>query len=92
MPRPKNLIPSVKLTTALPLDAYTQLTTHLFSPLENRVPHNAYATFLADRIREFFSSRPLDLSPYNGTNPGTFSVRGSPESIAELRRLLGDSA
>jgi len=92
MPRPKNVMPTYKLTTALPLDVHTALATHLYSELEQRVPQNAYATFLSERIREFFSSRQLDLSPFNGTNPGTFSVRGSPESIAELRRLLGDIA
>lgn len=47
-------MPSVKLTTRLPLDLHTRLAAHLYSPLEGRIPLGAYQAFFSERIREFF--------------------------------------
>ena len=56
--RPQNILRPVKLTTYLPEDLRAQLDMHLFSSTEGRVPHGAYSTFLAERVREFFNVRP----------------------------------
>lgn len=84
MPKPKNIIPSARINLAIPIDVYTMLTTFLFSEAEGRVPQGAYANFFSARIREFFGSRQLDLSPLVGTQPGAFFVSGTPESIEQL--------
>lgn len=88
MARPPNLVPSQQLNLALPLPVFTQLTAHLYSPLEERVPHGAYSRFLVDLLREYFTSAQLDLAPFLATDPGAFIVSGSPEAIGELTRLL----
>lgn len=84
MPRPKNIVPTQVLNTALPIDAYTMLSTFLFSEAEGRVPVGAYSNFLAARIREYFTLRQLDLAPLVGSPPGAFFVSGTPEAIHQL--------
>lgn len=88
MGKPQNIIPTKKLTTALPLDAYTMLSVFLFSEAEGRVPQGAYANFLSARIKEYFTSRQLDLAPLVGTPPGAFFVSGTPEAIEQLINKL----
>lgn len=56
--RPQNILRPVKLTTYLPEDLRAKLDIHLYSEVEGRVPHGAYSAFLADRVREFFASKP----------------------------------
>lgn len=73
MSRPQNILRPIKLTTTLPEDVWTQLTSHLFSEVEGRVPQGAYQTFICDRVREFFSYRRLDT--------GHGVVQGPPEAI-----------
>lgn len=82
------LIPSQQLNVALPLPLYTQLTGHLYSALEGRVPHGAYSRFMIEVLREYFASRQLDLAPFAATDPGAFLVRGSPETLEILERTL----
>lgn len=84
MSRRPNLIPSVNLTVALPLDVHTQLSSYLYSALEGRVPQGAYQRFLSDLIRGFFGGKELDLAPWLGTPAGAFTVHGSREAIAAL--------
>lgn len=88
MSRRPDLIPPVKLTTTLPLDVHTQLTAHLYSELEGRVPHGGYQGFFIERIKEFFGQKTLDLSPYTGLAAGLFVVRGDPVTIEILRTHL----
>ena len=88
MAKHPNLIPSQQLNVALPLPLYTQLTAHLYSSLEQRVPHGAYSRFLIDLLRGFFTAKHLDLAPYTSAAPGSFIVTGSPEAIQALRRAL----
>lgn len=57
MSRRANIIPSVKLTTHLPLDVMNKLNAFLYSPTEGCVPRGAYQKFLIERIQEFFSQR-----------------------------------
>ncbi len=84
----KNIIPSQQLNVALPLPSYTQLSAHLFSVLEGRVPHGAYSRFITERIREYFASKHLDLAPFTRDDPGVFVVSGTPEAIEQLEKAL----
>lgn len=89
MARRPNVVPSKLLNVALPLPVYTQLTAHLWSDLEGRVPHGAYSRFLTDMIRLFFSEKQLDLAPFIvNSSPNSFIIHGSPESIEQLEALL----
>ena len=88
MARRPNLIPSQQLNLALPLPVFTQLSAHLYSTLEQRVPHGAYSRFLTDLVREYFTSHHLDLAPYTGVAPGSLILSGSPEAVLELRKRL----
>ena len=72
----------------LPEDIHTQLTLALFSPLENRVPFGGYQAFFVERIREYFTRRPFDLSPYTGLDPGVHIVYAEPMALATLKQLL----
>ena len=88
MPRKPNIIPSSIVNVALPLPERTKLDFFLHSEVEGRVPLGAYKEFFSARIREFFDSKNLDLSPYLGTTPGTAIVRGAPEVIEMLKAKL----
>jgi hypothetical protein len=88
MSRRPNLIPSIQLNVALPEDVHTQLTLHLFSELEGRVPLGAYQRFITERIREYFQHRRLDLAPFANCDPGLFEVSAAPASLSALERLL----
>jgi hypothetical protein len=89
MGKPKHAIPSIQLNVALPQPVYVQLSTHLYSELENRVPYGAYSKFCAELITSYFRQQQLDLSPYVGMLANTgLSVSGSPESIEILKSTL----
>lgn len=93
MSRRPNLIPPVQLNVALPLDVHTQLTAHLYSELEGRVPHGAYSRFLVDLIKTHFSGKELELSPYiPNAAPGAFVVRGAADAILALKYQLERTA
>jgi len=83
-----NLIPSQQLNVALPMPLYVQLSAHLYSDLEGRVPHGAFSRFLVDLLRARFTEQYLDLAPYVDSPAGAFQVAGSPEAIAALKRRL----
>lgn len=55
MGRPKKTIPSVRFGCCLPEDLDARLSQHLFSDIEERVPHGAKSTFVEGLIREFFA-------------------------------------
>lgn len=88
MSRRPNLIPSVQLNLALPLDTHTKLTAHLYSELEGRVPLGAYQRFLVERIREYFHHEHIDLAPWSDVPPGLFTVSGDPLTITHLKKVL----
>ena len=88
MSKRPNIIPSQQLNVALPLPLYSKLSAHLYSDLEQRVPHGAYSRFLIDLLQQFFSQSQLDLAPYVGTDPGAFCVSGSPEAITVLQSIF----
>ena len=63
MPHP-NIIPSVKLNLALPLDIKTRLDLDLWSPIEKRVPKGAYQRLIVSLLREHFErSQQCNLPP-----------------------------
>ena len=70
MPKPANVTPTQKLNVALPGDLHAQLSLHLFSDLEGRVPQGAYARFLAPLLREYFAQAHLDLAEWTGAEAG----------------------
>jgi hypothetical protein len=92
MGRRKNLIPTEFLTVGLPLDVHTQMTAHLYSELEGRVPLGSYQRFLSELIRAYFSDKRLDLAPYVANAPsGAFIIHGSPEAILAAKYALEKS-
>jgi hypothetical protein len=88
MSKRANVIPSQPLNVALPLPLYTQLSAHLYSELEGRVPHGAFSRFFIDLLRGYFSEQHLDLAPFVGSPPGAFILHGSPEAVDACRRNL----
>lgn len=88
MPRPKLVIPSIKLNVALPQDVYLKITAHLHSELEGRVPYGAYSKFLQEITTAYFRQQHLDLAPYSGYLPGGNTVSASPETMVVLKQLL----
>jgi hypothetical protein len=61
---------------------------HLHSEIESRIPHGKVSEFVADRLREFFGWKQLDLKPY-GFAPGYF-VRGPKDMIEALQQALAE--
>jgi len=86
--RKPNVEPSVATNLHLPESVRVRLDLLLFSEVEGRVPKGAYQRFFSERLAEFFSTRPLDLSPYIGSLPGERVVRGTPQAIAALEAVL----
>lgn len=91
MSRTPSPIPSKQLNLALPRSVFTKLSLHLFSELEQRVPYGAYGRFMTERLQEFFAGDSLDLAPYCGSTPNALIVRGTPEAIEQVRRLLEET-
>lgn len=88
MPKPRNIIPSTMLTVALPQDEHTRLFLHLYSEVAGRVPQGAYRAWIVARIREFFTTRKLDLAPYAGCEPDTYFIGGTPAALEILEQAL----
>lgn len=88
MSKRPSIVPSQQLNVALPSPLYTQLSLHLFSELEGRVPHGAYSRFLIDLLRRRFNERSLDLAPWAASAPGAWVLYGSPEAIVALTKTL----
>ena len=88
MGRPKLINPTRALNTHLEERLMIQVDLLLWSEAENRVPKNSYQRFFNERIREFFGTRALDLSPYTGAAPGLQIIRAEPEVLEILRGLL----
>lgn len=84
MGRRKELDPRVPLFLMLPASVRTRLDLHLFSELEGRVPQGSYQQFFLERIREFFDSRRLDLSPFGLPGYYVFGPKGMIEGLEQL--------
>ena len=76
---------------ANPLEVIEQITKHLWSPLEERVPLGAYQSFFVKLTRFFFDTKEFDLSPYFGTMPGESVIRARSVDIERIRAALAAS-
>ncbi len=88
MPRPKEIDAKGQIQIRFPDSLRGELTLHLWSDLDGRVPYGGWSTFFIERSREYLRSERLDLAPYAGTEPGVFVVSGFPDVIRELKKLL----
>lgn len=52
--RPPNILRPIKLNTSIPEDLRAKLDIYLFSEVEGRIPHGAYAKFIHGLIKDFF--------------------------------------
>lgn len=92
MPRPRAIVPNRNVHTTLPAELATRLEIFLWSESEGRVPKGALQTFLIQRIREYFETRQMDLSPYLGSLPGEYVLSGNEATISRLiHHLQGGS-
>ena len=88
MAKPKNIIPSRKICILLPETEAARLDLYLFSESEGRVPMGAYRELMLKTIKEIWEFKLLDLSPYTGSPPGAFILKGDKDSIEQLTKLL----
>lgn len=86
MPRKADVDRPVELSLKLPESIRGRLDLHLYSAVESRIPKGAYKTFFTERIRDYFDSVELDLSPYGF--PEGFKVRGDKNMIFALEQRL----
>lgn len=56
MARPKKTVPPVRFGCCIPSDLNDRLEKHLFSEVEDRIPHGAKSTFIETLIRDYFAS------------------------------------
>lgn len=88
MARPQHIDRPVTLHITLPATTRAKLDLFLFSEVEGRVPHGAYAAFLRDRIEEYLGNARLDLGLYGF--PAGYWTQGPKEMIELLKvRLEG---
>lgn len=85
MPRKAKLDAPMQMCLKLPTSVRTKLDLHLYSELEQRVPMGAYQEFFIERIRDFFDSRRLDLTPFGLQG---FYVFGPKAMIEALEKKL----
>lgn len=57
MPKPKRAIRPVEKTVSLPEDLVARVDLTLFSEVEGKVPHGAWARFVEARLREYFEKQ-----------------------------------
>ena len=86
MPRRPDVDRPTQLETSIPTSLRSRLDLHLYSEVEGRIPLGAYKEFFSERIREYFESRRLELSPYGF--PEGFYVYGPKDMIASLEHRL----
>jgi hypothetical protein len=67
----------------------SRLELFLFSEAEQRIPHAARQKFFTERLREFFTRKPLDLALYMAEMPPGSIVYGPPALIEALKKRLG---
>jgi len=67
MARPSKTIRPVRFGCCLPSDLNERLTQHLFSEVEERVPHGAKSTFVEGLIRDYFVKLDGEMSDIAAT-------------------------
>lgn len=55
MPKPKNVIPPVEKTLSLPGNVVAEVELRLFSELEGRVPHGAWARLITGLLQDWLN-------------------------------------
>ena len=88
MPKPANVVPTRAINVHLPADIATQVSLHLFSALDGRVPQGAYARFFVPLIKAYFAQSHLDLGEWTGAEAGEQVVSGDVATIEQLHTLL----
>lgn len=88
MPRKPAVDTPVQMCLKLPTSTRTKLDLFLYSELEQRVPQGAYQNFFVERIREFFESRRLDLTPFGLQG---FYVFGPKDMVEALDKKLKET-
>mgnify|MGYP001586053767 CR=1 FL=1 len=90
MPHPRNATPGINLHLVIPAEEGARLYLHLWSAAEQRIPDGARQRFFAERIREFFSRKPLDLGLFfPELLPGSY-IYGPPALVEVLERKLNE--
>lgn len=56
MSRPARILKSVYFNIGLPEDLAQRVRTHLYSPLEEKIPHGAQQEFFTNLVKEFFDA------------------------------------
>ena len=92
MPPKAKIVPNKHIHTTIDAKLADRIDAFLFSELEGRIPKGAMQAFLTKQIQEFFSHKELDLSPFVGSMPNEFVVRGTPEAINALTTTLKEQA
>lgn len=76
------------LTMALDEELLTKVELLLWSDAEKKIPYGAHQRLFTNLLQQMFETRKMDLSPYAGSLPGAFQVRGTPATLDVLRSLL----
>lgn len=86
MAKPIPSIPKVKFSIWIPEDVRLRLDLMFMSEATGKVPHGAFSSFFASRLREMLDWETLDLHPYG--MPEGMVVKGSEHAIKVLREVL----
>lgn len=62
MGRPKKTVPPVRFGCCLPSDLNARMEKHLFSEVEERIPHGAKSDFIESLIRDYFAKLDGDVA------------------------------
>ena len=84
MSRKPAIIPNRHWHTTVPKDLADRVDLLLFSDSEGRVPQGSLQSFLTRLVREFFSTRQLDLAPFLSSLPGEHVISGSDRTLSKL--------
>jgi len=61
--RPQKILRPTALNTVIPEDLRAKLDLHLFSSVENRIPHGAYSKFITELLQKFFEGGVTERNP-----------------------------
>lgn len=86
LPRKPEVDRPTRLELKLPESLRSRLDLFLFSELEGKVPKGRYQEFFSERVRHFFDSAKLDLTPFGF--PQGYFVEAPKDMILELQKRL----
>lgn len=88
MPRPRNPVERREVRVTLPLDLVTRFELSQTSPTDGGRPQGIYQDFFTKALREHFEQQTLDLGKWVGAPAGNMVIKGHPQVLNELQRLL----